>query len=279
MRSKLSDDSNSVSVQSQPHQSTWRHNLPAVYSGLPKADLHRTNMSECEECEQLMSGKTALNKSVNHSFHHFPAYTVMTVWFPWHGQGRRSESATQALKVEPGQNKSVLCLSHCIVGLATHNRGLLSKMRRATHTHTLKLGCNQGTTTNKCRGRPVPVSSHLSKASMQTNRKIKDNFVPGWWHLAEKPFGWTGPKSQWCMMNHVCWSHRCSGGPGWTQSSKLHATSFEVFGALTSGLQSHRAVSCVFHPKMVAFFDTKMVNLKGIKGTKSVFLKQNWDIP
>lgn len=140
-----------------------------------------------------------------------------------------------------------------------------------THTHTLKLGCNQGTTTNKCRGRPVPVSSHLSKASMQTNRKIKDNFVPGWWHLAEKPFGWTGPKSQWCMMNHVCWSHRCSGGPGWTQSSKLHATSFEVFGALTSGLQSHRAVSCVFHPKMVAFFDTKMVNLKGIKGTKSVF--------
>ena len=59
------------------------------------------------------------------------------------------------------------------------------------------------------------------------------------------------------------------------QSSKLHATSFEVVGALTSGLQSHRAVSCVFHPKMVAFFDTKMVNLKGIKGTKSVFLKQN----
>ena len=49
---------------SQPHQSAWHHNLPAVYSALPKADLHRTNMSECEECEQLMSGKTALNKYV-----------------------------------------------------------------------------------------------------------------------------------------------------------------------------------------------------------------------
>ena len=79
-------------------------------------------------------------------------------------------------------------------------------------------------------------------------------------------------------MSHVCWSHRCSGGPGWTQSSKLHATSFAVFGALTWGLQSHRAVSCVFHPKIVPFIDPKMIRLKG-KPHQNCFLRQNWDIP
>ena len=169
---------------SQPHQSAWHHNLPAVYSALPKADLHRTNMSECEECEQLMSGKTALNKSVVICKSFFPsssslydhgcvisvAYSGSPIWIcraklergarSWHIYSwplwrycRPCNTQSKLTKHKEGSN--------------TH-----------THRHTLKLGCNQGTTTNRCRGRLAPVSSHLSKAWMQTNRKIKDNFVP-----------------------------------------------------------------------------------------------------
>ena len=59
----------------------------------------------------------------------------MAVWFPWHTQGRRSESAAQNLNVDPGHDISILGLSDGIVGLATHNQSLL-KHKEESNTHT-----------------------------------------------------------------------------------------------------------------------------------------------
>ena len=137
MQSKLSDDSNSVSV---PASSV---NMASQFASrllsTPQSWSARQDKHESERMWRVWAADVRTDyKFVNYKslFPYFPAYTVMAVRLPWHSQGRSSESTTQALKVEPGQNKSVLRFSHGIVGLATHNQGLLSTMRRATRTQT-----------------------------------------------------------------------------------------------------------------------------------------------